>query len=196
MIINLENRRKLLSLLPTGGVVCELGVQHGQNSKDILEIVKPNLLCLVDCWAYQKDPGHKKINVKQSEQNIIFNNVTNMFKKNIDSGQVKIYREYTRNAVLNFEDRFFDWIYVDADHRYKQVLEDLTLYESKLKLNGFFVGDDYYMDKDRFGKVEVKKAVKNFIKTYDFVLDEILLKLNTDHFILRRPWIKILKSGE
>jgi cephalosporin hydroxylase len=37
----------------------------------------------------------------------------------------------------------FDWIYIDGDHHYEAVLQDLELYFPKVKVGGYIVYDDY-----------------------------------------------------
>jgi hypothetical protein len=61
-------------------------------------------------------------------------------------------------AAAQFEDDFFDWIYIDADHRYASVLADLQAFWPKLRMSGIFSGHDYFKHKD-FGVIQ---AVNEF----------------------------------
>ncbi len=62
-----------------------------------------------------------------------------------------------------FEDNFFDFIYIDAQHTYEAVKTDLESWYPKLKKNGLLFGDDYLLAHDhtesKFGVVE---AVNEF----------------------------------
>jgi len=52
----------------------------------------------------------------------------------------------TLNQLLaQFPNGFFDWIYVDADHRYEAVARDATVAARKLKPGGTLVFNDYTM---------------------------------------------------
>ena len=64
-----------------------------------------------------------------------------------------------------FDDNVFDLIYIDADHTYESVKNDLNSWYSKLKNGGIFAGHDYceyYIEstKTKFGVV---KAVDEFV---------------------------------
>ena len=47
-------------------------------------------------------------------------------------------------ASSSYEDNFFDYIYIDAEHTYQAVSKDLEFWYPKLKKNGTLFGDDYY----------------------------------------------------
>ena len=46
-------------------------------------------------------------------------------------------------AASRFEDEFFDFVYIDADHSYEAVRADLEVWWPKLKPGGLFAGHDY-----------------------------------------------------
>ena len=62
-----------------------------------------------------------------------------------------------------FDDNFFDYIYIDAEHSYKAVKKDLLLWYPKLKKNGYIFGDDYYWRENDYS-FSVEKAYQDFFK--------------------------------
>jgi len=58
-------------------------------------------------------------------------------------------------ASKDFEDATFDLIYIDADHIYKSVKNDIKCWLPKIKLNGVFCGHDYFFP-------DVKRAADEF----------------------------------
>lgn len=48
-------------------------------------------------------------------------------------------------AAEDFPDEYFDWVYIDANHQYDFIREDLKIYYKKVKRGGFITGDDYYV---------------------------------------------------
>ena len=42
-----------------------------------------------------------------------------------------------------FKDNSYDFIYIDADHKYESVIKDVELYLPKLKKGGIIGGHDY-----------------------------------------------------
>ena len=61
----------------------------------------------------------------------------------LDRGQVEIHRAYSSDVVDQFPDEYFDWIYIDGNHLYEYVKQDLTFYYPKVKPGGYICGDDY-----------------------------------------------------
>lgn len=63
--------------------------------------------------------------------------------------------------MQEFDDGYFDWVYIDGNHHYDFVKEDLELSRTKVKEGGIIAGDDYW-----WGKHEgqpVKRAVEEFV---------------------------------
>jgi predicted O-methyltransferase YrrM len=58
----------------------------------------------------------------------------------------------------------FDWIYIDGDHSYEIVKQDLVAAHKKLAKGGMIVCDDYG------NPCGVKQAVDEFVKSYGFTL--------------------------
>jgi hypothetical protein len=52
----------------------------------------------------------------------------------------------TDEAVKLFQNKYFDAIMIDADHKYESVINDVMNWLPKLKDNGTLFGDDYYME--------------------------------------------------
>ena len=168
-------REALLDCLPKGGRVAEIGVYTGDFSDRIYQQTVPMELHLIDPWEHQEreDYSRDDSNVPQEQADQHYQQVLDRFAPQIECEVVKVHREYSANAVTQFPDGYFDWIYIDALHTYEACLEDLRLYAPKVKANGFICGHDYanhpgarHMD---FGVVE---AVNQFVREtgYEFLL--------------------------
>ena len=67
-------------------------------------------------------------------------------------------------------DNMLDFYYIDADHRYEAVKQDIDLWLPKVKSGGIFCGHDYVQDGNLFKKADgsfignfgVQSAVKEF----------------------------------
>tara|TARA_R100001509_G_scaffold153787_1_gene114914 strand:+ start:190 stop:432 length:243 start_codon:yes stop_codon:yes gene_type:complete len=46
-------------------------------------------------------------------------------------------------VVDNYQDNSIDFLYVDGNHSYEAVLQDITLYYPKVKSGGLIIFDDY-----------------------------------------------------
>jgi hypothetical protein len=133
-----EVREFLLRRMPRGAVCAEIGVKTGAFSEEILRIAKPSRLYLIDPWL--PDPNRL---VKPSPEKR-YQMTRDRLARQINDGTAIIVRERSRDAVTHFADAFFDWIYIDGDHRYEAVKRDLEDYFPKVKPRGLMLCDDYH----------------------------------------------------
>lgn len=61
-------------------------------------------------------------------------------------------------TVTEFPDGFFDFIYIDGSHKYRNVKRDVEAFYPKVREGGFFGGHDY-IDNGKYG---VMRAVDEF----------------------------------
>ena len=71
------------------------------------------------------------------------NYVTKRFQKKIDAGIVFVIRGTSEKELKKFENAYFDWVYIDTSHSYKQTVEELELCRMKVKDDGIIAGHDY-----------------------------------------------------
>lgn len=155
----LANRNELLKLLPKGGICAELGVDIGGFSSSIIHFTQPKKLYLIDAWNSERYSSSKMAEVE------------NKFFEEIRSGQIELIRGLSTEVVNNFQDNYFDWIYIDTDHSYETTAKELELYRNKVKADGMICGHDYIVGNwnahIRYGVME---AVSEFCNSYDWEL--------------------------
>ena len=140
------SRKDMLGQFEKGGVVGELGVADGDFSQVILDVIKPDKLHLVDAWEDSDySSGYKKVTERFKDTNI------------------SIHRGYSTEMLEQFEDGYFDWIYIDTDHSYKTTLRELDLGSKKIKTDGIIAGHDYTVRSRTYGnRYGVVEAVHEF----------------------------------
>jgi hypothetical protein len=126
------NRDELLKRFPTGAVCAEIGVNEGEFSKSILQLTNPRKLHLIDAWG---DPARYHDGLKLM--------VKDKFKNEIERGQVEVNVGFSTDVLKNFEDHYFDWVYLDTDHSYKVTVDELWILKDKVKPHGIIAGHDY-----------------------------------------------------
>tara|TARA_B100001093_G_C26854507_1_gene1026760 strand:- start:3284 stop:3832 length:549 start_codon:yes stop_codon:yes gene_type:complete len=141
--------------------IAELGVLKGQsipiflNNFNVEEYVGVDLF---DCYEENKDGSYELMkNHGTNIFNILESNYKNYSNVNFKVG-------FTNKVVNEFQDKYFDLIFIDAGHEYPQVSEDIKLWYPKMKNNGIFSGDDFFYP-------PVKKAVYEFINQHKFNLN-------------------------
>lgn len=74
----------------------------------------------------------------------------------------------SRQIAPLFADGSLDFIFIDANHRYPFIREDLDLWVRKVRKGGIASGHDYYTSEK--GTVGVVKAVNEFVERYGYNL--------------------------
>jgi hypothetical protein len=119
------SREEMLLQLPRGSVCCEVGVQSGYFSDQIIRSVKPSRLHLIDTDLSQ----------------IHYDSFP--LQPHIDSGIVKLHQGLSTQVLASFGQHVLDWIYIDADHRYEAVVRDIEQAIRVVKPEGLIVFNDY-----------------------------------------------------
>lgn len=78
-------------------------------------------------------------------------------------GRYKFHKGLSPEFSIAFDKGYFDFIHIDADHRYLSVQADLECWFSRLKSGGCLSGDDYMQFSDhQDGEFGVMRAVNEF----------------------------------
>lgn len=160
----------LLNKFAMNGVGVEVGVAEGEFSKIISKQWKFSKYFLIDSWQHFASEVYNDINnVSDEEHKRRHLAVMDHFK---DNSNVIIVRQFSAHAALMFSDNSLDWVYIDANHKYEAVKQDLALWFPKIKHNGILSGYDYIKDEHYKGMGEfgVKRAVDEFVEKFNLML--------------------------
>ena len=141
------------------GDVC---AEVGDFSQHILNR-QPSKLHLIDPWVHQNfpvdDPNELRIYCcGQEDMDKVYQGVVDKFDGN---EAVEIHREFSAKTV--FPEKYFDWVYIDGNHSYENVLEDLRHYLPFVKAGGLLCGDDYGSnDSDPYSNGGPERSVHEF----------------------------------
>jgi hypothetical protein len=169
--------------VPKQAVCAEIGVWKGDFSAEILRVVEPRKLHLIDPWKYQEAYGralYGGLAGSQAFMEDVYDSVIARFGNEIENGTVEVHREFSAEAAAQFPDSYFDFVYVDGNHVYEYVMQDLISYLPKLKIGSLLAGDDYH-DRGWF-EGGVKRAVDEFVS----IAEVELVGINGKQFLLRR----------
>lgn len=156
-----DYRRFLLKELPLHSVGCELGVWKGDFSEEILKLVKPATLFLIDPWLYQPEYSTSWYGggVAKTQQDM--DDIHDAVKVRVSGySDVEIIRKKTEELSNEIPDGLLDWVYIDGNHQYEFVLNDLRTFCPKVKPGGIICGDDYGRGKG----APITRAVKAFLE--------------------------------
>jgi len=113
----------------------EIGVDKGKNAKSILKELNIKRLYLIDVWFnYKGIPS-----IRPQKDN--FKLVSKEFKNN---KKVSIIKDFSINAVNKIADNSLDFVYIDANHSFESIYQDIKLWFNKVKEGGVIAGHDIY----------------------------------------------------
>ena len=145
------NRVKIISNYKKDIIsILELGTHKGEFAKELYNHFKPSKMVLVDPWKYETEHiyqkswfgGSEMVFIGQSKQDKIYEDVKNMFKKEIDEKTIEIFRGNS-DKFFKLNNVFFDLIYIDGNHLYDFIKKDLINSIKFINQNGLIVCDDY-----------------------------------------------------
>ena len=122
--------------------VIEIGVYKSRTLKKILKTQGSNIKEYwgVDPFKQLTQDTMKSWYVPQSYWDDLYIRACKMmyyFK------QLKILRLESITASLLFPDHYFDLVFIDGNHEYNAISEDITMWRPKVKIGGILSGHDY-----------------------------------------------------
>lgn len=154
------------------GYGVEIGVLKGEFSTHILRNWKGLKLYLIDSWRYIQG----NIDLNNTCKDDQGENLAQTFRAIYEFGdRAVLIRDFSVNASTLFNDKYFDFIFIDANHTHAAVIADLESWWPKLKPNGIMMGHDYtdglWNYSGNMVSFGVKSAVDSFVKKNNLVLN-------------------------
>ena len=185
---NADGRDAVLRSLPTAAVGVEIGVWKGDFSRRILKVAKPAVLHLIDPWLVSEEAdrvgqawygAHK---ITQAEMDAIHDQVTTRFEREIAAGRMALHRGPSRDVMAALAPDSADFVYIDGDHSYQAVVDDLDAALRVTRSGGLIVCDDYFLG--QWWGDGVVRAVHEFLARAPVVVES---KVDTQMVMRKRP---------
>ena len=139
-------------------ILCEVGVRFGENLHTMLK-ANPTEMIAVDLWRddnkSRNDQGYS-----QADLDAQFRSIQELQK---EFPAIRIIRDLSTEAAKQFPDGHFDYVYLDADHTYEAVRDDIKAWFPKVKQYGILAGHDYIRVN---GFPGVNRAVDEYVRQY------------------------------
>jgi len=149
-----ENHKTfLVKMLPKHSIGAEIGVWTGKFTRQVLDIVKPSQYHLIDPWAFMPKYPRRWYGGSRAKSQPDMDKIFKEVKKEFGPLPCTcLHRTTAMVAAKDFPDEYFDWVYIDGDHSYKEVKQDIKNYQPLVKPGGLLCGDDWQLP-------SVRKAV-------------------------------------
>jgi len=185
-------RKQFPTLLNEYSIGVELGVYKGEFSKIILNNWDGTLY-MIDVWRSLPTDEYSDISNQQNPIEVYSEAISNILGYEDRAFMLRI---PGKKAVNLFNDHSLDFIYIDANHTYESVKQDIELWYPKVRIGGLIGGHDYlprhlfqkdknipiYFDNGVYaGMFGVNGAVDEFTKVYN-------LELNTTNEFFGTWW--------
>ncbi len=154
-------------------VGAEIGVLEGSYARALCRYNPELTLYCIDAWGLLDNRKTMELfHLKCYER----------AKNKLAPHNANLIREPSSTAVERFEDVSLDFVYIDANHSYACVLEDITIWTPKVRSGGIVSGHDYQLP-------EVRKAVDEYVGNNNLQLRLTDYdKLNTKTNQIERSW--------
>lgn len=130
-----EGLQDLISNIPNKGTMIEIGTFTGESTVIFGDHFE-NVIGI--------DPMLQDYDVQDPTSKFNFNEVLDMFvdrTKGYDN--IQLITKTSDDAVNDFNDGVFDFVYIDGIHQYENVKQDILNYLPKIKKGGVIGGHDY-----------------------------------------------------
>lgn len=153
--------------LPKNAVGVELGVLKGNFTSVLFNRLTPKELHVIDPWYLLSAEWDWKMDYPSTIDALC--DVLKRFKKEIEERKIVVHVQDDLKALKEFQDNYFDWVYLDSSHHYEHTVAELELLRFKVKPEGIISGDDWRSDSSHIHH-GVYKAVNEFMVKYDYKL--------------------------
>jgi predicted O-methyltransferase YrrM len=128
----------LIKQVPEDGSFVELGAWLGKSSAYLCDNAHGIDITIVDSFkgtAEYIDSYYKLAKTKD---------IYKLFLENMGERNYNVIKATSKTAAKKFADGSLDVVFIDLDHSYQSVKEDIKLWLPKVKKGGYIAGDDYH----------------------------------------------------
>jgi hypothetical protein len=172
-------------------VGAEIGSYKGEYARLFCE--KGLFLNVIDPWI--AFPGQGRTQKIQERQDFLYEHTQRILSPYENK---KIIRKTSMDALNDFEDESLDFVYIDGDHEFQHVVNDICEWEKKVKKGGMVAGHDYFCTDSKATNivcqvrpaVDAYVAVKGITKLFLYGRSKPLDKESKNDKYLSWMWIK------
>ncbi len=160
--MKLKNRLELARYFAQLGFTsgAEIGVAEGRYSQVLCQNIPDLKLIAVDSWDNYRTIRRAVGSSKTGEE---------LTKERLLPFKAIIIKKTSMDAVKDITDESLDFVYIDADHSYQAIKDDIREWSKKVRKGGIVSGHDYYIFPNS-GSKDVINAVDEYVKEHGLKL--------------------------
>lgn len=167
----------------------EIGTDQGEYAQVLLETIPHLSLFCIDPWmAKAYEPNQQP---ESGEKQDFFDKRYEETKERLKPYSALILRKTSMEAVKDFGDESLDFVYIDGNHDFLNVAQDMHYWLKKVKKGGILAGHDYVRYPSRKFN-HVQKVVNAYTTAYHLL--PVFLVTPTDKGMKRdrfRSWFLV-----
>jgi hypothetical protein len=141
-------------------VGAEIGVERGLYSEVLCKSNPGVELYSVDAWTAYK--GYRD-HVTQGKLDEIYADA----KQRLAPYKCTLIKGYSLDVAKDFKDGSLDFVYIDANHEVRQVIDDISAWSRKVRPGGIIAGHDYVLRTGAGYIMHVPYAMEAWTRSYD-----------------------------
>lgn len=114
----------------------EIGVEKGNYLEALCKGMPGAKLFGIDSWKIYK--GYRDYGSRKTIRDLGL-----IAKKRLKPYNCKLIKKYSMDALNDFADESLDFVYIDANHEFRYVAEDIVEWSKKVRSGGIIYGHDY-----------------------------------------------------
>lgn len=159
--VDIEYREDIGDWLNANGLIgeaAEVGCMYGGYAQQVLHKWKGYRYWMIDPWERQPASIYKE-RTDDTDYESCYRQCQELAERD---KRVRLIRKLSVDAARDIENNTLDMVFIDGNHCYQAVLEDIDAWWPKLKKGGVMGFDDYGNDTNWPNFIEVKRAVDRF----------------------------------
>jgi hypothetical protein len=133
------------------------------------------------CKLYCVDPWESYEGLNDYPDQNMLNEWRALAQRRLSSYKgIEVINELSMDAVKRFDDGSLDFVYIDANHEFPFVAEDIFHWAKKVRLGGIVSGHDYMKIPRDDGMIQVKEVVHAYTEAFDIEPWFVLNKCTTE----------------
>jgi hypothetical protein len=139
---HIKGLEDLIETLPENMTMIEIGSFTGESAELFIRSGKVKKIICIDPWS---DEVYAPLEASGDTIFKKYSDRMDLVKREMGGlPEIIAIREFSAKASLALKDSSYDFVYIDGDHSYKGVVDDIKNYLPKLKPDGILAGHDYY----------------------------------------------------
>ena len=132
----------------------EIGVYSGEYTEVLCRAIPGSKIFGVDAW--EKYKGYFDVKGKQERYDRIYEQA----KARLAPYDCRLIKKWSMDAVKDFADESLDFVYLDGNHDFSHVTEDIHAWEKKIKKGGIVSGHDFLRSNSSSLTIHVEDVVR------------------------------------